>query len=169
MREHGTETTGGSRISRRVFMVGGTLIAIGVAAVSGALLLQPSLKAVVDTIIPADRFGPAASETGAVDAVWSAIEGRPLDRIRLRMALAWLNLRAGGSFAAASEATRNALLNELAARPIGDPRRRFFERIRMLTMQHYYGSAARAQALGFVGAPQPKGYPDAAAPWRRPS
>jgi hypothetical protein len=169
MGEDRTKTAGGSRISRRIFVLGGAAVVCGVAVVSGALILQPGLKAVVDTIIPADEFGPAASETGATEAIWAAIEGRPLDQIRLRMALAWLNLRAGGSFALASEATRNAVLRELAGRPIDDPRRRFFDRIRKLTMRHYYGSAARAEALGFVGAPQPTGYPDAAMPWRRPS
>jgi Gluconate 2-dehydrogenase subunit 3 len=167
MSEHPTTTASGSRISRRAFMFGGTVIVLGVAAVSGALVLQPALKALVDTIIPADEFGPAASETGAVEAIWSSMQGRLADQLRLRIALAWLNLRAGGSFAAAGEAKRNALLNELAGRPIGDQRRRFFDWIRARTMQHYYGSAARAKALGFVGPPQPNGYPDAAAPWKR--
>lgn len=158
-------TRSGARLSRRALIFGSSAFILGIGIISGTLAAQPVLEALVDTIIPADEFGPAASETGAVEAIWSSMEGRLTDRLRLRMMFAWLNLSAGGSFARTGLSERSALLAAMAAKPFDDPRRRFYEWIRERTMQHYYGSAARAEALGFVGAPQPMGYPDAAAPW----
>jgi hypothetical protein len=169
MADDTASSAGRARLTRRRFLIGGALTVVALGALAGALAGRPVLAAVVDTIVPADEFGPAASQTGAVEALWAQLEGTPVEQLRLRLVLGWLNLRAGGSFAAAGEAERTALLHAMAEKPAGDPRRRVYEWVRTRTLRHYYGSAARARALGFVGPPQPRGYPDAASPWKASS
>lgn len=156
-------------VSRRAFLFGGSILLVGIGTLASIFVFQPTLKALVDTIIPADEFGPAASQTGAVEHLCSAMKGRISSRIQIRAAIAWLNWQAGGSFAMASAKTKIQIVTELAQSPSGSNERRFYDWVRGQTMLHYYGSAARAQALGFVGAPQPTGHPDAWLPWNRRS
>ncbi len=152
-------------LTRRRFLLSGGLFAVGLGALGGVLGLQPTLTALVDTIIPHDEFGPSASQVGAVEAVSARMGGSLRRQLRLRVFLAWLNLRSGGSFAAASEDRRLSLLNKIASGPQSSSHRRYLRQLREYTMHHYYGSASRAVGLGFVGPPQPDGHLDAHLPW----
>jgi len=152
-------------LSRRRFLTATGVFALGVSAIGGVLTLQPTLTALVDTIVPEDEFGPSASQTGAVAAIQRRVNGDIARRMRLNGFLMWLNLRSGGSFALASEERRLGLLNKIASGPTQSLERRYLMGLRSQTMRHYYGSAARAKQLGFVGAPQPEGHLDAHLPW----
>lgn len=156
---------GPNGLTRRRFLLAGGLFTASIGAVGGLLSFQPTLTALLDTMIPEDEFGPSASQTGAVDVVTGHLSGNLGRQLRMRAFLAWLNLRSGGSFALSSEERRLKLLEKIASGPQSSRQRRYLMSLRSQTMRHYYGSAARATELGFVGAPQPVGYPEAHLPW----
>jgi hypothetical protein len=154
-----------ARLTRRAFLVAGGVVAAGIGLYVGTPSLHGTLTAFVDTLIPEDEFGPSASQTGVVDVLEGALEGNRKRRFQVAMTLAWLNMRARGSFAGADLEVRNALVAEMAAMPRRTWRRDTYMYVRERAMLHYYGDASRALALGFVGPPQPYGHEAPWAPW----
>jgi len=176
MRQHDTDhhssepekPSGMRKFTRRAF-----LLFLPVAAVFAALgvnqgQLHQTLKALADTILPADEYGPAASETGAVDNIRSGFQARAYGEAELQLLAGWLDLCAFGSFAQATLATRNRIVAQLSQLSPRTLRWRTYNRARSLVMRHYFGSAARCMAMGLPGPPQPAGHEDPHLSWRDP-
>ena len=174
MREHQTDGSsaaskqpfGRSSVSRRAFLLLLPLAAIVAAVGLKQARLKETLAALADTILPADEFGPAASQTGAVEAITSGFQARAYGEAELRLLAGWLDVSAFGSFANATPERRNQILkqvSELAPRTL---RWRTYNRARSVVMRHYFGSAARCMAMGLPGPPQPGGHETPHLPWR---
>lgn len=158
----------GARLTRRAFLAAGGVVAAGLGGLglyAAAYPLRGTLVAFVDTLIPEDEYGPSASQTGLVEELERTLEDHAQFRFKTAMVLGWLNVRARGSFASADLKTRNALVAEMAAASRRTWRRRTYMYVRERAMLHYYGDAARAVELGFMGPPQPSGHAAPWAPW----
>lgn len=125
-----------------------------------------TLTAFVDTLLPEDEFGPAASSTGAVERLSLAFSGTLERQAELMLLVAWLNVSAGGIFANADDSAKFQVVESLDRLPTTSVRWGIYRRARASVMWHYFGSAERCIAMGLPGAPQPEGYPDAHLPWR---
>jgi len=124
-----------------------------------------TVKAFVDTLLPADELGPAASEVGGVEALKAEFDHSMLRRGELQLLMSWLDLNAGGSFASATADRQFEIVTALDALSEETVRWKIHRRARGAVMWHYFSSAERTMALGLPGAPQPDGYPDAHLPW----
>ncbi len=153
-------------LTRRRFLVLVPVAALASLAGISATSPRSTLVAFADTLLPADEFGPAASTTGAVEALEATFSGSYVRRAEIRLLSAWLNIASGGSFAGADTGVRNdvvAGLDKLAETTV---RWKTYNRARASVMRHYFSNAERALAMGLPGAPQPAGYPDAHLPWK---
>lgn len=130
---------------------------------------RQTLQALLDTLIPADET-PAASTLG-IDGTMLELAGRDekYDRF-VNVGLEWLDSAArasgAGSFVAAAEPQRIAILQQAERDRPGGAARRFFEGMRRDAMRLYYSHPAAWPALGFAGPPQPAGFPDFTRPPR---
>lgn len=121
-----------------------------------------TLTAFVDTLIPADRYSPAASALGVPEAVvQSGKEDSDVERV-IRAGCRWLDRSARSSgadgFAAMDEPGREAIVAAAAA---GDARplpKAFFRIVHQIAMRHYYAQTAAWSGLGYEGPPQPEGF-----------
>ena len=157
-----------TRLTRRGFLVllpVATLLAV--IGISQSRLTD-TLSALADTILPADEFGPAASQTGAVDAIKSGFAGRAYGAAELRLLVCWLDLCSFGSFANASQERRNRIVEQVSQLAPGTLRWRTYNRARAMVMRHYFGSARRCMAMGLPGPPQPAGHDNPHLPWQGP-
>ncbi|MEO1160152.1 MAG: hypothetical protein AAFW74_06800 [Pseudomonadota bacterium] len=146
------------------------LLLAPVAVVAGFLGVSTwrtdkTLTAFVDTLLPADQYGPAASATGAVQTLQSAFSGSMFRNVELRILTLWLDVAAGGSFASADPATRFQVVDRLDRQSEHATSWKIYRRARASVMMHYFGSAERALAMGLPGAPQPDGYEAPHLPW----
>lgn len=155
----------GFRLTRRKL-----LLLAPAAIVSGflgfsTLRMENTLEAFVDTLLPADEFGPAASTTGSVKVLQAAFSGTLLRRMELRILTVWLDIAAGGSFSGADPATRFRVVDRLDRQSEHTTSWKIYRRARTSVMTHYFGSAQRVLAMGLPGAPQPDGYEAPQLPW----
>ena len=155
-----------SILTRRNFLILAPVAVLATLAGVTASNPRSTLEAFVDTLLPADEFGPAASDTGAVAVVESTFSGSWKRWLELRKLTIWLNYSAGGIFANADAGVRDAVLAKLDRLPETSARWKTYNRARRSVMRHYFGNAERAVAMGLPGAPQPLGYPDAHLPWK---
>lgn len=155
-----------SILTRRNFIILAPVTVL--AALAGVTASNPrsALQAFADTLLPADDFGPAASDTGAVAVLESTFSGSWKKWLELRKFTIWLNYSAGGIFASADASVRDAVLAKLDRLPETSAWWKTYNRARGAVMRHYFGNAERAMAMGLPGAPQPVGYPDAHLPWK---
>jgi hypothetical protein len=153
-------------ITRRKLILIMIAVFVLVLPLSRLLKSRDSLTAFVDTLLPQDEFGPAASSTGAVEQLMNTFSGSVIRQAELMLLIAWLNIDARGSFANASESARHQVVESIDQLPATTIRWRIYRRARASVMRHYFGSAERCTQMGLPGAPQPEGYPDAHLPWR---
>ncbi len=159
------QLAGRLRLTRRKL-----LLLAPVAILSGFLGISTwrtdkTLTAFVDTLLPADEYGPAASATGAVQVLQSAFSGSLARNAELRILVLWLDVAAGGSFAGADPETRFQVVDRLDQRSEHTTSWKIYRRARSSVMLHYFGSAERVLAMGLPGAPQPDGYDTPHLPW----
>lgn len=157
-----------SLLTRRSVLI---LVPLAVlATLAGVTASRPrsTLQAFVDTLLPADEFGPAASDTGAVEALESAFSGSWGKWADLRKLMIWLNVSSGGIFANADANIRNDVVARLEDLPATSARWKNYNRARRTVMRHYFGNTERTLAMGLPGAPQPVGYPDAHLQLKKP-
>jgi len=121
-----------------------------------------TLKAVVDTILPADALTPAASALGVDRDIAQIAEDHALIGQLVSLGLGWLDEISGGDFAAQSEAARLDLLRFAMAQDYNQIPGRFSALLRELTMQLYYDQTDGYADLPLNPTPQPMGYPP---PW----
>ena len=144
------------------------------SVVKGASRDEDRLRALpsyLDTLIPADRWSPAAT---AVSVDRRIVEKSRADDAYHRLLTDGCDLLdetarrfAGDEFAAIAEDRRETIVGYLAAAPAGSAPRAFFEATRRDAFRFYYARPESWAALGFDGPPQPTGFPDHAGP-RRP-
>ena len=149
---------------RKLLLLGG--VAIVSFLLGGALFTRRgTLEAFLDTLIPRDEFGPSATDVGLTESIQEVADRNLSRKLELEIALAWLNLQAGGDFASKPEHERNAIVSRLASADRHTVLGRAYYYVRTPCMRLYYGNAERARQLGFVSAPQPEGYLDPAQAW----
>ena len=124
---------------------------------------KQTARALADTILPADQYGPAASEVGVVEMVdeWvsAPYPDQKNDRPIILQGLEWVDQESGKlfnrRFAELGEEQRRAICNDVAFGQQPAPRfrgpARFFARFRSLCASAYYATPAGWKAIGYVG------------------
>jgi hypothetical protein len=119
--------------------------------------------ALADTIIPADKWGPAASTLGVVGMIDEWISAPYEDQLRDRPiileGMTWLegesNKRFGKAFAALDEKQREAICDDICFEPKAKPEFKkgaeFFDKFRDLTAAAYYATPQGWRAIGYIG------------------
>ena len=120
-------------------------------------------KALADVILPADNYGPAASEVGVVEMIdeWvsAPYPDQRNDRPLILQGLEWMEQesqkRFKKGFADLGNQQRRAICDDVCLPNAKDPRfkgpHRFFARFRSLCASAYYATPAGWKALGYVG------------------
>ncbi len=126
------------------------------------------LAAFLDTLLPADRWSPSATQLGIGARLIEMVMKDPPRRRGMEQGFRWLDgaaRRLGAQdFAALPEDRREALVALMAAAAPGSPQRSFFETTRSDAFFHYYAREEAWSGLGYDGPPQPAGFPDHAGP-----
>ena len=124
---------------------------------------QKTTRALADTILPADAYGPAASEVGVVGMIdeWvsAPYPDQQNDRPLILQGLEWTEQesqkRFKKGFAELTDQQRRAICDDVCLPTVKDPRfkgpHRFFARFRSLCASAYYATPAGWKALGYVG------------------
>ncbi|WP_420417799.1 gluconate 2-dehydrogenase subunit 3 family protein [Pacificispira sp.] len=158
----------GRRNAMRILAASGLGLGAGLAplpraATASEAALEATLKAVVDTLVPADRLSPSAGDLDIHLEILADTPAGSAARTRLDAGCRWLDDAAGSPFAALGDEERAALLSRLDRLPSDDQSdlASFRRDVRRGTMRRYY---ARPEAIAgfasFDGPPQPVGYPD---------
>jgi hypothetical protein len=131
-------------------------------------LTQSTLKAYVDTLIPADET-PSGTALQVDRKLLRVAGGQPDYRRLLQLGLDWLNAQAraqyGRDFPELEDEEREAVVARAAAAAHDTLQRIFFERTRADAFFHYYGRPESWRGMaGYRGPPQPEGFPDYARP-----
>jgi hypothetical protein len=124
---------------------------------------RKTTRALADTIIPKDQFGPAAGEVGVPEMLDEWISApypqQQDDRPIIIEGLAWIeaesNKRFGKAFADSSDGQRRMICDDIcftaeAKKEFKKPAQ-FFSRFRSLCAGAYYATPAGWQAIGYVG------------------
>ena len=124
---------------------------------------KKTTKALADVILPADNYGPAASEVGVVEMIdeWvsAPYPDQRNDRPLILQGLEWTEQestkRFQKGFADLSDQQRRAICDDVCLPNVKDPRFKgshlFFARFRSLAASAYYATPAGWKALGYVG------------------
>jgi hypothetical protein len=124
---------------------------------------RETAKALSDIILPADDYGPAASELRVTDYVdeWvsAPYPAQQLDRAVIPPGLDWLDRESGtrfnARFAALTPEQSHALCDDICYTATAKPEHRqgaiFFSRFRAVAAGAYYCTIAGWKAIGYVG------------------
>lgn len=124
---------------------------------------RSTAKALADTILPADQYGPAASEVGVVEMLdeWvsAPYPDQQRDRPLILTGLDWTEQesdnRFNKRFSEMSDAQRHAICDDICFAAKAQPRfrgpARFFTRFRSICAGAYYATPAGWKAIGYVG------------------
>ena len=124
---------------------------------------KKTAKALADTILPADPYGPAASEVGVVEMLdeWvsAPYPDQQRDRPLIVTGLDWTEQESAKrfrkGFAETTDAQRRAICDDIAFAAKAQPRfkgpARFFARFRSICAGAYYATPAGWKAIGYVG------------------
>jgi hypothetical protein len=130
-----------------------------------------TFSAFLDTLIPADDHGPAATSIGVDSRILAWVMRSGQDVLWLRFmanGCAWLDTQArsaiGDGFADASEAARAAIVERMAVSEKNTIERAFFDTWRRHAMRLYYANPTSWERLPISTPPQPVGYPDYSGP-----
>lgn len=154
-----------ANLSRREFLI----LLPGLAAAGAAscsddrstpALRPDSLSAYLDVLIPADEFGPSASELGVAQILLKRAETDQDLRGLLLVGFRWLDSQTPSGFAALPQAAREQLMTETAGKPAGSLPRSFFDILRHQCFSAYYANPQAWRGLAIDRPPQPVGYPD---------
>lgn len=123
---------------------------------------QRSLRAYVDTLIPADE-SPAASAVGVDAHLLAEMQANSRYHYLFSTGLKWLDQQAGtmgGPFADLGSDARHAIVVRLAGQRTSALLQLFFNRSRIDAMRAYYARPESWASLGIAAAPQPAGHLD---------
>lgn len=145
--------------------IAGTCLAgvLGGGAVAQTAAARPNaLAAFLDTLLPTDEFGPAASSL-AIDTeiLGYAPDGSDLHRL-IALGTGWLDGLDARAFADLPAATRHDVLRYMAGADRAQVPGRFYVVLRQFAMELYHARADTIADLPLNRAPQPAGYPP---PW----
>jgi hypothetical protein len=124
---------------------------------------KKTATALADTIIPADKLGPAASQVGSVEMIDEWISAPYPDQLKDRPivleGLAWLDAesakRFDKPFPELSTQQKHQICDDIAyaetAKPEFKMPAEFFARFRWITAAAYYATPAGWDAIGYVG------------------
>jgi hypothetical protein len=124
---------------------------------------KKTAKALADTILPADQYGPAASEVGVVEMLdeWvsAPYPDQQRDRPLIVTGLDWTEQESAKrfkkDFAELNDAQRRAICDDIAFASRAQPRftgpARFFARFRSICAGAYYATPAGWKSIGYVG------------------
>lgn len=153
-----------SRRAALAALAGGCLAAIAglPATASTPELRDRALTAFLDTLLPADDFGPAASTVGIDDDILGfAPDGSDLHRL-IALGTGWLDGLDARAFADLPEPVRHDVLRYMQQADRAEVPGRFFFVMRQFAMELYHARAGTVADLPLNPAPQPEGYPP---PW----
>jgi Gluconate 2-dehydrogenase subunit 3 len=124
---------------------------------------KKTATALADTIIPEDKFGPAASDVGVVEMVdeWisAPYPAQKLDRPIVLNGLSWLEAestrRFSKTFADLADEQKTAICDDICftetAKPEFKPAAIFFSTFRTLCAAAYYATPPGWKSIGYVG------------------
>ncbi|MDG4867859.1 hypothetical protein P8631_07585 [Guyparkeria sp. 1SP6A2] len=150
-----------SSMNRRHFLITSIAAAASPALVAqaGASAAPPeAFKAFVDTLLPADEFGPAASSLGIVVPAWRGLITFPSDRKFMQNGCAWLDYQAGGAFDQISASLRGQIVGWMEQSAAQEAPNLFYRRVRSKAVSLYYRHPDIQSRLGIPHPPQPLGY-----------
>ena len=120
--------------------------------------------AFVDTLIPADRHTPAASDLDIPRRLIDATKRTPAYIKLLKLGCRWLDRRArtvhGSVFVTLSERQKEKIVDQVAGVTAKGLPYAFFHSVRQNALTLYYARSESWAALGYDGPPQPNGFPD---------
>lgn len=153
--------------ARRATLAGlaaGCMVALtGLPATAQAPQVRPrALAAFLDTLLPDDAFGPAASALGLDREILGyAPDGSNLRRL-IALGTGWLDGLDARAFADLPAATRHDVLRFMEGADRAEVPGRFYAVLRQFAMELYHARADTIADLPLNPAPQPTGYPP---PW----
>jgi hypothetical protein len=124
---------------------------------------KKAATALADTILPEDKYGPAASDVGVIEMLdeWvsAPYPDQQADRPVVLDGLAWIDAeskkRFGKPFADATDEQRRAICDDICytgtAKPEFKTVAHFFSRFRTLAAAAYYATPQGWKAIGYVG------------------
>jgi hypothetical protein len=124
---------------------------------------KKTAKALADTILPADQYGPAASSVGVVEMVDEWVSApypeQKNDRPMLLQGLEWIEQesakRFNKGFAEITDEQRRAICDDICFAGKAKDRfrgpARFFAKFRSICAGAYYATPAGWKAIGYVG------------------
>jgi len=160
----GQRHAGPSRRATLAALVSGCLVAVtGLPAAARAPAVRLSaLNGFLDTLLPADDLGPAASDIGiGEDLLGFATEGSDFHRL-MALGTQWLDGLDAQPFADLPAAMRTDVLRFLEAADENEIPGRFYRVVRQSAIELYHARADTIAGLPLNPAPQPEGYPP---PW----
>lgn len=135
-----------------------------VSATPPVLDARASLRAWVDTLLPADGPMPGALVVGVAERIEAAATPGSEAEVRLAAGLAWVQAQAVAhgaiGLAQLDEAAREAIVARAAASAPGSAARVFFQSTLDDTLYHHYADPRSWVGLGYDGPPQPRGFAD---------
>jgi hypothetical protein len=126
-----------------------------------APLPETTLKALIDTLVPADET-PGAVELGIPGLLLKTLQRAPQHQALVQQGCQWLDRQArqlgAVSFAGLNAGQREAVLQQLEKLPADTIELRFFHSTRFFVFKHYYGDPRIWSSLSYPGPPQPRGF-----------
>ncbi|MFB9151105.1 hypothetical protein [Roseovarius ramblicola] len=153
-----------SRRAALTALAASCLVAIGAlpAGAKSQEVRTGALDAFLDTLLPADAFGPAASRLGiGEDLLGYAAEGSDFHRL-IALGTEWLDGLDARAFADLPADTRHNVLRYMEQADRAQVPGRFYLVLRQFAMELYHARADTVAGLPLNPAPQPEGYPP---PW----
>lgn len=163
---------------RQVLVFAGTSLAVafvGWSARRGSSPAEPvptmpatGLDAWLETLLPAEDDFPGALALGVAARLATTIARNARYAELVRQGVAWLEEKASASgaraFAALPAPSRETIVSQAAAAPLGSLPRTFFQATLDDALFHAYADPRAWVGIGYSGPPQPVGFPDHASP-----
>lgn len=131
---------------------------------------NPTLRALIETLIPADDT-PSALEAGVLEKIINKAHINPKYETMLSKGYQWLDIQArekgSSSFANLTENDRDSVLARAASGKRNTPEYLFFAIMRYEAFYFYYAEPSTWKTLNYPGPPQPKGFRDYTQPPKR--
>lgn len=127
------------------------------------LSIEPTLVALLDTLLPRDTLSGSASDLGVPNEILAESSRNALYNRLVHAGCQWLDHAAEGSFANASPQVREVIVAWAAQSDWNQVPRRFYELIRQRALGLYYSKPAAWGGTPISRPPQPIGYPE---PWK---
>lgn len=159
----------GGRVSltRRGLLAGASGAGLGMGLATGAVAAAPddrTLRAYLDTLIPADEQGPGALGLGVLEAMEGAAARDTRYRRLLDLGCAWLDQQAAffgeTAFGVLGENERDRLVLFASEQAPGSNARMFFETTQAHAFRVFWASPEAWAGIGYQGPPQPEGFLD---------